>query len=229
MQNPWLNINWENTIAECDNGVLTIDYCKSKCIDTEDLPEPYTGNVDSNVVCLNLNPGLNKCSCCFRSNEQYLKLTKETLELKIDHSLWFDIINCEKGAMHSGCDWWQKKTKQLCDAIKPKVLNMFVIEFFPYHSEHAFTFPNLPSNNYRNYLLKQAMDDGKLIVIMRGEKRWYNIKEDSIGYRLKNEYENKIVMTNPRSVYFSEKTIGSKWDLLINSLKRDIVHKHRNS
>ena len=225
MQNPWANISWQNTVADCDKNIISPAYCVEKGIDISDLPEPFSGNIDSNVVCLNLNPGLNKCSCCFRNNEQFLRLTKETLDHRIDHSMWFEKIECKERIAHGGCDWWQKKTRKLCDIIRPKELNMFVIEFFPYHSDHAFTFPELPSNKYRNYLLKQAMDDEKLIVVMRGEARWYKIKE-GIGERL-NKYGNKIVLTNPRNVYFSEKTIGEKWELLINCLNKDIVQKHR--
>lgn len=223
---PWKNINWQHTIAECDRDILTEEYCRDKGIDLNDLPEPYCGNIDSNVVCLNLNPGLNKCGACFYGNQRFLELTKATLDHRIDHSMWFDEIKCEKGINHDGCNWWMKRTRKLRESLKVEKLNIFTIEFFPYHTKHAFKFPELPSNEYRNYLLAQAIEDNKLIVIMRGKNRWYNIEDGGLREKLRN-HKNKIEMSNPRNVAFSEKTIGAKWDLLISSLRKDVVNKHR--
>ena len=61
IENPWLNISWENGIAEIDKEYLTKFSCFEK-IQKNTLPEPYTGDVKSNVYCLNLNPG-DACVC----------------------------------------------------------------------------------------------------------------------------------------------------------------------
>ena len=61
VENPWLNISWENSIAEIDKEYLTKFSCFKK-IQKNTLPEPYTGDVRSNVYCLNLNPG-DACVC----------------------------------------------------------------------------------------------------------------------------------------------------------------------
>ena len=54
--NPWLNISWKKTVADIDRPYLEdLVYYDKLQLDT--LPEPFTGNPDSQVYCLNLNPG----------------------------------------------------------------------------------------------------------------------------------------------------------------------------
>ena len=220
--NPWLNISWENTVADCDKEIMNPAYCAEKGVDISMLPEPYSGNLNSNVVCLNLNPGISKCDACFRFNKQLLDLTQKTLRHKIDHSMWFDEdIRCQLGGLHEGCKWWKDKTEKLKDEVG-KRLNMFILEFFPYHTKHGFRFPDLPSNKYRNQLLSDAIDKKKLIVIMRGESKWLGIKELKLADRLNEMKKVKrlIVLSNPQNVSFSQTSLkGDMWSLLVNELK----------
>lgn len=96
---------------------------------------------------------------------------------------------------------------------------LFVLEFFPYHSKNMFKFPALPSDAYRNFLLNKAIEDKKLIVIMRAGSRWYDIKEGGLGKKLK-EYENKIVLQSPRNVSLSKKNLGeANWNKFIEALQ----------
>ena len=223
MLNPWLNIEWDNTVADCDKHIISPAYCAENGIDISNLPEPYTGNVASNVVCLNLNPGIGKCDACFRFDDHYLRITQNTLCHRLDHHMWIDDeIKCKLGGLHEGCKWWRDKTKDIKVAIDNKNINMFVLEFFPYHSQHSFPFPNLPSDNYRNQLLQDAINKEKLIVIMRGKSKWFGIKEFGIGEKLK-ELEDKnriIILSNPQNPSFSSKNIGEEaWNILIEKLK----------
>lgn len=221
IQNPWININWANTIADCDKSIISPTYCNKHGIDISNLPEPYTGDVDSNVYCLNLNPGIGKCDSCFRNDSELLRLTQETLQHQIDHHMWIcDDIKCKLGGLHDGCVWWRNRTKTLQASLGNKRLDIFVLEFFPYHTKSAFNFPALPSDEYRNSLLERAMNDGKCIVIMRGKKRWFDIKADGIGGRLKN-YKRKIEMNNPRNVSFSQLKKSKQWNELIVELQNN--------
>lgn len=227
MQNPWVNISWQNTVTDCDKSIIYPAYCAENGIDISTLPEPFSGNINSHVVCLNLNPGIGKCDACFRFDKTFLKETQEMLNQNLKSPkttrqyMWFVDVRCKNGGLHDGCEWWKKKTKDLVNAIQIP-LNIFVIEYFPYHSRHSFSFPSLPSDDYRNDLLDDALNKGKLIVIMRGERLWYGIQDRSIGQRLKN-YSNLIALSNPRNISFSPNTIGAKnWNLLINELKKPI-------
>ena len=222
MNNPWTKITWNNTVADCDKLIINPTFCAENGIDIANLPEPYTGNIDSNVVCLNLNPGIGKCDPCFRFDKEFLRLTQRTLRHQIDHSMWIEDIRCPHGGLHEGCEWWRDRTKNIKDVIDNKAINMFVLEFFPYHTKHTFNYPKLPSDDYRNQLLLDAIKKKKLIVVMRGEKKWLAIKELNLGDELRKlKEENKlIVLSNPQNVFFSLERIGEEaWKMLIDKLK----------
>lgn len=228
MQNPWNKISWKNTVADCDKDVINPSYCADKGIDIYNLPEPFSGNINSHVVCLNLNPGIGRCDKCFRFDKTFLNETQKTLSQVLNSKtspnqfLWFTDIRCKKGVLHEGCEWWKKRTKDVASALFPTPLNMFVLEFFPYHSHHSFNFPSLPSDEYRNDLLDYALNKNKLIVIMRGKGRWMGIKDREIGDRLK-KHPNLIVLSNPRNISFSPNTIEpNDWNRIINELKMPI-------
>ena len=234
MDNPWTNINWENTVADCDKKVITPDYCEKHGIDISLLPEPYTGNPRSNVVCLNLNPGIGRCDACFKFNRTLLEETQSTLSHATDHSMWlYGDIKCDKEVLHEGCEWWRKRTKELREAIFPMPLNMFVIEFFPYHSEHTFNFPKLESDEYRNYLLTNAIRQDKLIVIMRGKKKWYDIDQDIKNALKSHEERGRVIeISNPQNVSFTKNNLKKNnlkdeeaWNLLVKELSEEISSK----
>ena len=168
IENPWLNISWENGIAEIDKEYLTEFSCFEK-IQKNTLPEPYTGDVKSNVYCLNLNLG-DACVC--DDSEPQLKkrfeeYTQKTLRHEINYNMWFRLKDT------AGYDWWQQKTKELREYKKGQYPRMFVIEYFPYHTVKGTYFPRkLPSYEYSNQLIRQAMAENKYIVIMRHRKEW---------------------------------------------------------
>ena len=95
---------------------------------------------------------------------------------------------------HAGDVWQREAWKALRDILK-RDPRLFIIEYFPYHSTGGFSFPkDLPSNAYRNYLIRRAIDTKKLIVIMRQAKKWYDIKENNLGKDLEN-YPNKVTLS----------------------------------
>lgn len=220
MEKTWLKIDLNNTIAKGDEERLTPAYCKDNKIVTTLLPEPYTGWRNSRVVCLNGNPGYSDCDEAFRDHPLLREKMLATLRHDSTQIFWLeDEIRCPAGGLHPGCRWWRQKTQPLQDALG-EAPRMFVLEFFPYHSRRGFSYPlDLPSYGYRNHLLREAMDAGKLIVVMRAKRWWEGIEEDGLGERLK-EYRNKIELASPQNVVFSPKNVGEKWDLLIDELKR---------
>ena len=220
--NPWINVTWANTVATCDKGVITPAYCSAKGIDIGTLPEPYSGILNSRIVFLNLNPG--PADKCFHGYADFLIATQNTLNHAATEPTLWDTPLIKNGKLHDGCTWWQDRTKELREAICPKALNVFRLEFFPYHTNIAFNFPNLPSNAYRNYLLCQAMKEGKLIVVLRGKTRWFGISDkccdgEKVGEKLAS-YPNLIIHRNPRSVYLTSKNFDTAdWKIIVDTLK----------
>lgn len=192
IENPWLNISWGNSIADIDKEYLAKLSC-SKKIQENTLPEPYTGDVRSNVYCLNLNP--DDACVCYDSEpqlkEKFTKYTLQTLRHEIDENMWFRL----KGT--AGYDWWQQMTKGLCE--NPR---MFVIEYFPYHTVKGTYFPRkLPSYKYSNKLIRQAMKGKKYIVIMRHRKEWL---QRISGLE---KYEQLVCLNNPQNPCLTQNNI----------------------
>ena len=173
--NPWLNIGWNlDRVADCDKSYLA-SWPNSKYIQTTTLPEPYTGDVDSDVYCLNLNPG---DACITTASAPKLKkdfedCTQQTLRHSIKDNMW--LLPLFQGT--AGYTWWQQKTKWLRDWLQKNKNRqdprMFVIEYFPYHTPKGMKFPtNLPSYAYSDQLIRQAMAADKYIIIMRHWNEW---------------------------------------------------------
>lgn len=192
IENPWLNISWENSIAKIDEEYLTKFSCFKK-IQKNTLPEPYTGDVNSNVYCLNLNPG-SACVCDDsepRLKKDFEEYTQKTLRHEIKDNMWFLL----KGT--AGQNWWQQMTKGLCE--NPR---MFVIEYFPYHTVKGTYFPRkLPSYEYSNKLIRQAMKEKKYIVIMRHRKEWL---QRISGLE---KYKRLVCLNNPQNPCLTKKNI----------------------
>lgn len=148
-------------------------------LDFDTLPEPYCGDINSPVYCLNMNPGA--ADPLFENDWVLLLLTLLTLQHSLPFVFWAN--SCFSNYMkidkegkfhsHSGCQWFAGRTKDLRNSLG-KVPNLFMIEYFPYHSLHGFEFPSwLPSYAYTNALIEKAMNEGKFIVIMRQKERWF--------------------------------------------------------
>jgi len=95
---------------------------------------------------------------------------------------------------HAGDVWQREAWRALRDILK-RDPRLFIIEYFPYHSTGGFSFPkDLPSNAYRNYLIRRAIKTKKLIVIMRQARKWYDINDNNLGKDLEN-YPNKVTLS----------------------------------
>lgn len=263
--NPWIGISWEKTIANCDKEYFIKEYgspeeyvkkVNSKDIKngkevdnpvkltfTDCLPEPFSGDINSEVYCLSMNPGDPDSDFCYANDKKSEYITQANLileqslgphpliphyfdnmmfngkikEIEKDETAFYDYFF--KGIKsiskpHAGAIWqrnvWNPLTKEF--KTNPRV---FIIEFFPYHSHKGFNFPkHLPSYKYRNQLIKYAMENHKLIVIMRKEEDWYNIEEDDLGNNLK-KYPNKILLKGNQRLKLSRKSFCRDVDISI--------------
>lgn len=264
--NPWLNISWLNTIADCDknypivinNNVLLFGSQYKAHINRKPVglsfdyfPEPFWGDANSNVYCLNMNPGeldpdftqandgnrvvekynQDVLNHRFRDDGCIFEIGKpiyENLTLR-DQILdaYFATPQKQRPAKkkvnprpHLGNFWHREMWNSLRRQLRrdPKI---FFIEYFPYHSNRGFKFPDyLPSYEYRNWLVEEAMNTGKMIIIMRKEEEWYNIKDNNIGNRLRT-YSNKLLLKNRQRVWLSQGNLvnnitNTQWQHLVN-------------
>ena len=198
VRNPWIKpvITWQNTIADCDRAFFNANYGSLAAFVTkingknpnigmtfDCLPEPFSGDMNSNVYCLNMNPGEPDPS--FHNDKNFEKLTQDNLIHKLKSPMWTQNLKNSFGNIHAGYSWILSKTRELRidKQLGQNPPNIFFIDFFPYHSKHGFSFPkNLPSDSYRDYLVRKAMEDEKIIIIMRQKKRWFNAIPGLAGY-----------------------------------------------
>ncbi len=189
IENPWLKIvKDDGYIAECDrnafpNNLSAAQYAEA--INNEDkeigltfscLPDPFCGNPWSKVYCLNMNPGRPDPS--FSDKEADKNAAIKNLRLEQDSCLWAENIKNKEGKQHDGVGWIAKRTKEL-EKILGQHPDIFFVEYFPYHSSKGFKFPkHLPSYDFTDALIKRAMKEEKLIIIMRGKKEWLDRIKD---------------------------------------------------
>jgi len=211
-QNPWRLLTVDN-IAECDQpffdkygGVTNYQNVinsqkQHPALDFSCLPDPFCGDPESQVYCLNKNPG--KPDKCFIGDASFEKATKENLELKQTTCFWAENVKNECGKVHDGIEWLEKRTRELYN-ILGRHPNIFFVEYFPYHSSSGFDFPcNLPSYAFTDELVAQAMENEKIIIIMREKRNWlkripglenyknlYTLKYAQSGYLTLNNVVN---------------------------------------
>ena len=265
VQNPWQNISWNKTIADCDRPFRvklgkqefqfgSEEYIKAVNASDEDnikknkkkvglrfdcLPEPFYGDLESQVYLLGMNPGepdpdfikdndqnrvyeenckamlkhdlsyLDKPGLLYDSNNHTIIYNPDEYNKRIheifDNNRIKDFRDDKEQfpiRPHVGDIWQWEMWKQLREknGSNPKI---FSIEYFPYHSTSGFKFPtDLPSYKYRNQLIQDAMEKGKLFIIMRNEKMWYDIKFEGKWKSLK-DYPNKIFLRNNQRIWLT--------------------------
>ena len=188
-KNPWTNISWQNTIADCDKCSVTpyltgYNYVvKEQQIHNELLPEPFLGDFRAQVYLLNGNPKF--------INEDDLYIGDSTLENLIQKTLtqnlkgpivpfiWLNYsqtTSVSKGR-HPGYSWWESTMKYAIQDRKAllnknNTPNMCCIEYIPYLSVNFPLLPNLPSQAYVDYYINNAIENGKWIIVMRHYTEW---------------------------------------------------------
>lgn len=212
MKNPWLNISWENPIADEDRkrieerygsvGAFEIKYNNADLRLREALPEPYSGNKDSKVYCLNMNPG--KWLDDFSDSPSILEMTIKNLRHEVDNYLWWNQILDNKGNPHDGAKWTDDTLKGIKKVLgEDKIPSIFFIEYFPYHSKSSFDFPlYLPSYDYTDHLIIEAIRQEKYIIVMRCKKLWYQ------RIPLLEDYKKKLLPHTSRRAWISPKNLG---------------------
>lgn len=212
--NPWYGISLKKTIAGCDEDYFIknygspsgfVKYINSKYpkagMTFDCLPEPFSGDINSQVYCLNKNPG--EPVPAFHKDLGFEKLTQDNLSHKLTAPFWAQRgVLTKSGIIHGGVEWFEKRTKSLRDDLQ-HTPNLFFVDYFPYHSTHGFSFPkDLPSYEYRNYLVEEAMNANKIIIIMRQGKDWLSAIP-------KLRYYNRLITLHcPAGGWLSEKNFN---------------------
>ena len=185
-KNPWTKISWRNTIADYDKFCVVpflIGYGKGTSahqLHNELLPEPFHGDFNAGVYLLNGNPGFSNDDLLYLGDKYLESAIKKTLNQKSTGShvpmIWLD----KTFKAYPGYKWWNRILKDfIAHKFNPKLC---VIEYSPYHSKNLPSLPSLPSDDYVNWHIQEAIKQEKWIIIMRCEKQWLNRIPQLIGY-----------------------------------------------
>ena len=208
MNNPWRQLsNKKPFILKEDLDLVNSFNRKTKNnkfkIRTDLLPDPYIGNPKAPIILLNLNPGIGGEEPKLHKKSFFIKACKANLLHNKQGFYYFK----KEFKNTSGYNWWQKKLKGLLGIINEQKLgqNIFVIEYFPYHSK-SFKAPNflLPSQQYNKFLIQEALkrNDKPIIVLMRGKKLWLKLIPELRSYPLLYE------LRSTQAASLSRKNLG---------------------
>ena len=195
MKNPWLNISLSDTVADCDKSVINslTTAVKSKIV-LDTLPEPYHGDPEAKVYLLNGNPGHSEKDLTFVGCGNAIQAASvlpngknafsNIYEKEICEELWHinkefiwlrdpeTVVNAI-GESHLGYKWWKDRVRKLKKACGCEISEkVFCIECFPYHTKHKMAF-DLPSGKYVDDFIYSAMEEEKVIVLMRSRREWF--------------------------------------------------------
>jgi hypothetical protein len=238
MTNPWTELTDYGVAKvdteirqyyECDMGGKRNPFNKLKF---DIPPAPFYGNVkNSKIVLLNGNPGFDGEEYSEQRTDEFIHDNNECL-WQTDAAELFSLKQQYNDTSHG--KWWINHTlikdnssihSELFGSVDAYrdylVRNLSVIEFLGYHSEHRPSFVNnrvLPSQEYSFHLVRQAMRDKKLIVIMRWNDLWLKHIEGLSTYPY-------YWMSSPESACISENNVlsrnGTKWSDILRQLAEE--------
>lgn len=217
MENPWEKLtNKPPYILLKDQKVLEhIRQDNNFVYDV--LPEPFLGSVKkAKAILLNLNPGFDVNDLVSHNRDDFIKALRNNLQHKpLDYP--FYLLN-PKFSDTPGYMWWNRKLRELIESCGRLLVAKQVacIEFFPYHSRRWLGLRKLiPSQEYGIQLVKQAIKDKKIILIMRAKREWFDCVPE-----LKT-YSNLLRLNSAQNVSVSMKNVSDKkFDFLVKAIKK---------
>jgi len=196
MRNPWKELpNHRPFILPKDKDLLySFKYNERNRPRFKILPQPFLGRpTTAEIFLLNLNPGFKGYDITTQNEDlDYVEQKRKSMEFKSRFP--FFIID-PKFPGKPGYDWWHnKKLKELIglygvSSVGEKIM---CIQYFPYHSPIYKHQPHIPSQEFSFYLVKQAINLKKIIVVMRRKEHWFESIPELENYPV-------IVLRNPRN------------------------------
>jgi len=188
-------------------------------------PSHYSGNIKkAKVLLLASNPGYQEEEeDTLYKNKSFHKEKIENLEFKSD-----TLFNSDKERLQDG-NYWEQKTRRLQNDIPGKNIfkDIALIQFFPYHSKKYRKIAKKYFGNGERYLktqkfgfdlVKDAIKEGKLIIILRSKKDWLKAVPELEAHRDKGLVLEVINYRQP-SLTPNNFTDKQAYDTLIKTLK----------
>lgn len=207
INNPWEQILNKRNLFVIDADMQAVEKFNEKASDdykihTDLPPEPYIGNpITADIFLLALNPGYagDEQEYLSKNPTLYQALLNNLIHQNIDYPLFFfeERFNDSPGAK-----WWERILKPVLNQTDDNRLllshKICELQYFPYHSKNYKSINQvLDSQKYTFQLLRRAIRNNKMIIILRSEKLWLEaVPELNGNYCKLNSYQNVIISEN---------------------------------
>lgn len=211
-QNPWQNLRPLYVLPEDFAAIVHHKNYSNLHLDT--LPDQVIGGLDkAEVVFLLLNPGFDDKDITVNLKlPQFIEANQRNLRDPFGSPFYYFSGGLEQTG---GYAWWRRILNPLIEVgITEAMLSekIMAVEYFPYHSKEWMELPLVPSQQVAFNIVRDAIERGKTIVVMRGKDKWLNAVNELVAY------EKVILHPNPRNVSISPKNIGEASFNIIKNL-----------
>lgn len=183
MKNPWLDLPESAPyILPVELPVLRQFNAASTRLEhqikTHILPEPFVGSINAPVLLLGLNPGYSSSDDYWHNRTDFVNAIRANILHQASEYPFYFLNPAFSDS--GGGKWWRSKLKQPLLAVGGAKLarSIACVELFPYHSIRYRAIPErlhdglLFSQKYSVHLVKNAIQRGAHIVVMRSYKQW---------------------------------------------------------
>lgn len=154
-------------------------------LSTQHTPLPYFGSLNSKLVILMANPGLDPA----RTVEEESPEFREMFDLARKHELTSDpfVFLAEKLKETPGGQWWRKRLGKIIDAVGIEVVkqSIFTAEIHAYKSVNYKPLKtNFPTQSYTFETVQRLVDKGAYVILGRAKNEWKSAISGLSGERL---------------------------------------------
>lgn len=212
MQNPWTALPKTSPyVLASDAPILQAFNARAAekyRFDTSLLPEPFFGSLEALVVVLNLNPGWSPDDTAVHAQPTFAAMSRSSLAHQLKP---FPFLHLQPTGETPGGRWWRQRTRELASDVGFDLVakRIACIQFAPYHSSEYHTgSPQLPSQEYNFFLVRQAMARGAEVVVMRSVSLWLSAVPELA------RYERLHRGSNPRAPFLSRGNLKSAYNTI---------------
>lgn len=218
MRNPWTELPLQPPyVLESDRLMLqgfNAGAAERHRFDLSLFPEPYFGSIAAPVVILNLNPGKSPDDAAVHADPTFAAMTHRSLNHELEP---YPFLHLQPDANTPGSKWWGQRTRELVSDVgfTQVARQLGCVQYYPYHSsEYTKSTPEVPSQQYGFFLVRQAIERGAEIIIMRSIKKWLAAVPE-LAYYNKVHYG-----VNPRAPFISKGNLRSSYNKIVERIRR---------
>jgi hypothetical protein len=176
------------------------------------LPVPFHGSDRADILLLSSNPGARINT--LEDDETFVKERRPGLLFESTSLFPFSCLN-PAFSNTAGYDYSNRRLGSLIERVGREVVaqRVLLVEYFPYRSSTWRPVPDLPSQRFGFSIVEKAIDEGKLIVVVRGRRYWL----DAVPKLRQYDY---IELRSPRSGHLSPNNMSQEgFDRLLAKLE----------